>query len=71
MELVRWLMGMCGIGILMYVLIVNVCSYGGTWVEFETVKGSPCIAFLGCFMQLFFWLEDYLYQDPSHLGIMD
>ena len=32
------LRGTCGIGVVTYVLLVNLCSCGGTQVEFETAK---------------------------------
>ena len=50
MKQVPWLMGVCRVGDLMYELLVNICSCGGTQVGSETVKGLLCVAFLGCFM---------------------
>ena len=45
--------GVCGIEILMYVLFVNVfIVVEEIWEGFETAKGSPWVAFHGCFMQL-------------------
>ena len=45
--------GVCSIGILMCVLLVNVITaVEGLWEGFETAKGLPCVGFLDCFMQL-------------------
>ena len=72
MKLVRWLMGLCSIGILIHVLLVNVCSCGGTQGGYERAKGLHCGAFLGCCMQLSLarkaaWL---LIRVQSQLGII-
>ena len=49
----------CSIGILMCVLFVNVfIAVEELWEGFETAKGLPSVAFLGCFMQLL-WLEEH------------
>ena len=45
--------GTCSIGILMYVLLVNVCSCRGTQIRFETAKHLPCEALCN-----FLWLEE-------------
>ena len=43
----------CSIGILMYVLFVNVfIVVEELWEGFETAKCLPCVGRLGCFMQL-------------------
>ena len=57
MKPVWWLKELCSIGILLHVLLVNVCTCRGTRVGFETAKGLPYVAFLGCFMQFIGWLS--------------
>ena len=45
--------GVCSIGILMYVLFVNVfTAVAELWEVIETANCLPCVSLLGCFMQL-------------------
>ena len=51
--------GVCSIGLLIYVLFVNVfIAMEELWEGFKTEKGLPWIALHGCFMQLL-WLEEH------------
>ena len=74
MKPVQRLKGVCSIGILMYVILVNVCSCRGTRIGFETARGLPCVAFVGYFMWLSLAQSRGVYtlidrgQKRKHLG---